>query len=663
MTNKEEEDLADRIMYHKRKYYDGEPEISDSEYDKLEEKLRMINSNHPVLQIVGTPKGGKVNHSPPMLSSDKATTLDEVVKWSAKINDRSLSAGYKVDGLSLSIIYQNGRLIQAATRGNGISGDDVTLSVLRINEIPKTIPVLDRINVRGEIYMKISEFIKVNFKLPKEQKFSSPRNLAVGTLRQKDTIGFQNRNLSFKAFDVIGIKDDPTIQNMVELLQAWGFDTADFQFIHNNTSNEIDSIFNKIEAERSLLDFEIDGVIFKYNEFQDRIQAGSTEHHPKWQIAWKFKSEKSETIINKIIWQVGRTGALTPVAIVEPVELKGALIRRATLHNAEFVETLNIAVKDRVNIQRAGDVIPKITSVVEKTGDDFEFPTHCPSCNNVVYREGVNLMCNSEVCREKDIQTIIHWLRVADIDHLGDRTVEKLYDLGFVQHYADLYTEEISEELLIRHFGKNGSKMKSSIEHSRNLPFNKFLAGLGIPSLGKKLGKELAKHYQSLEKLQETSVEELTSLEGISDLTASYILSGIHDKNNINKLLDNHVNIIYGEKKVPKQKAKNSTPSLADFWGDDEALQIQSKSDTDDSIVKNVGKGRKVYITGSVEGHTKKSLEELAENLGFEWSTSISRNLDLLVYGKNAGNAKLDKARGLKVQIYSWDEFVSKYNQ
>ncbi len=663
MNKSEEEDLASRILYYKRKYYDGEPEISDADYDKLEEKLKILNSSHPVLHIVGTPVGGKVNHNPPMLSSNKATTLDEVVKWANKIGDHSLSAGYKVDGLSLSLTYENGKLLQAATRGNGNSGDDVTLAVMVIDEIPKTIPVKERINVRGEVYMKISEFANVNSTLPKEQRFSSPRNLAVGTLRQKDVSSIQNRKLSFKAFEVLGMDENKTITELNKLLEEWGFARADFEFIENNNSEEINRIFHNIEKERELIDFEIDGVIFKYNEYLDRKDAGSTEHHPKWQLAWKFKSEDRETIINKIIWQVGRSGALTPVALVDPVELKGAIISRATLHNADFIENLNIASGDRVSIKRAGDVIPKISTVVEKGPNEFEFPLKCPSCKNPVKRDGVNLICTSIVCREKDIQSIMHWIGIVDIEHVGQKTIEKLYDLGIVQHYSDIYKDEITEDLLIRLFGRNGSKMKGSIEHSRTLQFKLFLAGLGIPTLGKKLGKVLANHFSSLEELQNTTSEELATLDGISDVTANHVLVGINDTNRAARLLQNKVEILYGEKKKisPKKSKKATTPSLAEFWDDDEALQSISSSLKESNSEQKFGNGEKIYITGSVEGYTKKKLQEFIELIGFEWSTSISKNLDFLIYGNNAGSAKLDKAREVGVNVISWDEFIKQF--
>ncbi|MCH8908489.1 MAG: hypothetical protein IH840_15490, partial [Candidatus Heimdallarchaeota archaeon] len=283
-----EQELEDLVIHHKKKYYDGEPEIPDEEYDRLEDLLRGMNANNAALFIVGTPVGGKVEHDPPMLSSAKASSLDEVVKWAAKIDSRSLYAGYKVDGFSLSIVYNNGVMIQASTRGNGQFGDDVSHAVLKVKDIPKTIPDQSKIDIRGELYMAISEFNRINDELLLEDQFSSPRNLAVGTMKQKDLASIANRKLHFKAFDMIGFDHDKSIHEISTTLHLWGFDPADVIHIEENSPDNIDEVFREIEQKRSELDFEIDGVIFKYNEFKDRQNAGSTEHHPKWQIAWKF---------------------------------------------------------------------------------------------------------------------------------------------------------------------------------------------------------------------------------------------------------------------------------------------------------------------------------------------------------------------------------------
>ncbi|MGD2072423.1 MAG: hypothetical protein PVG65_02925, partial [Candidatus Thorarchaeota archaeon] len=337
MTDSDEKiaELERRILLHKRAYYDGEPLISDAEYDALEDELRELNPENPVLFMIGTPEGGKVQHDPPMLSCQKASDVADVAKWA---DSMQLYAGYKIDGLSLSLIYDDGKLIQAATRGNGQSGDDVTISVMKIGAIPKTIPEKKRINVRGELYMRLSEFERINNQVPDDEKYSSPRNLAVGTLKQKDPAFLEQRQLDFRPFDVLGLDSSLTTEQTSAILGDWGFEPADFKLINKPDSNSIVKFFKEIEAKReSELDFEIDGIVFKYNDPVDRANAGQTEHHPKWQIALKFQSRGDTTKVLGITWQVGRTGILTPVAELEPVELAGATIQRATLHNADFL--------------------------------------------------------------------------------------------------------------------------------------------------------------------------------------------------------------------------------------------------------------------------------------------------------------------------------------
>jgi DNA ligase (NAD+) len=348
--------LANKILYHKRKYYDGEPEISDEAYDKLEDKLRQLDPNHPVLFIVGSPEGGKVTHTIPMLSCQKAVDIDDVLKWS---KGEELSVDYKIDGLSLSIEYSEGKLIQAATRGNGTTGDDTTVVAMKIDSIPKTIPIQERVFVRGEIFILLSEFERINSE--EQENYSSPRNLAVGTIKQKDLSLLDRRKIEFFAFELIGFGDDEDFKKKMQVMAAWGFQTTSVGFIEKPTKESISEIFEKVQQERESLDFEIDGLVLKYDKAQARNSAGLTSHHPKWMIALKFESKGKITSINDITWQVGRTGVVTPVAELEPVEVAGAVIRRATLHNREFIETLNVASGDHVMVVRSGDVIPKIT--------------------------------------------------------------------------------------------------------------------------------------------------------------------------------------------------------------------------------------------------------------------------------------------------------------
>ncbi|MFX0125565.1 MAG: NAD-dependent DNA ligase LigA [Candidatus Hodarchaeota archaeon] len=632
--------LADQILYHKKKYYDGEPEISDEAYDALEDRLRLLDPNNPVLHIVGTPEGGKVTHSTAMLSCQKATSIDEIIKWSKGLD---VYVGYKIDGFSLSLIYENGRLMQAATRGNGIMGDDATLPVMKMASIPKIIKRTDRLNIRGELFMRISEFNRI--RRTEGIEYSSPRNLAVGTVKQKDLSLLEKRALEFHAYELLGVEENASLARHGELLHSWGFSTADFQLLKSPSKNEIESLFQQIQEERDSLDFEIDGLIFKYNDATQRAAAGRTEHHPKWMIALKFASQGEISIVQDISWQVGRTGVLTPVAELDPVEVMGAVIKRATLHNAEFLETLGVAEGDSVMVVRSGDVIPKITEIIDKGENEPFFPIKCPSCGSELKRDGVNLICTGSRCRDRDIQAIRHWIRITDIEGLGPKNVAKLYDLGLIRHFADLYDKKLTEGVLINHLGKNGSKIFKSIQEKKEIPLHIFLAGLGIESLGKGMAKTLAKRFNTFEDLKKATVKQLTLLEGISDLTANYIHSGLHDPSLSDQILAKGVKIIPKEKK--KIITQGRKGGLDQFITSDEVTFTSSESQEPKKTI---------YVTGKIPGMTKKEIEALIDQYGYEWA-SLSKKLDLLVLGENPGSAKLEKARKYGLTIKTWDEF------
>ncbi|MCY3412771.1 MAG: NAD-dependent DNA ligase LigA [Candidatus Heimdallarchaeota archaeon] len=621
-----EDDLEKQILKHKKAYYDGEPIISDEAYDALEAELASINPDNPVLHLVGTPQGGKVKHDPLMLSSQKATEVEEVMKWFKDSKGADLFFGYKIDGLSLSILYENGRLKQGATRGNGEYGDDVTFAVYYVNEIPKTLPETSRINVRGEVYMKISEF---NILKNENPDFTSPRNLAAGTLKQKDTTILLERRLHFMAWGLEGMGEDLSLDEQITILKKWGFETADIKKLENVTEQMIADEFEKIIHKRDLLDFELDGVMFKYNDAEDRKSAGYTQHHPKWQIALKFKSKGGISTIKDITWQVGRTGVLTPVAEIEPVEIAGATIQRCTLHNADFLIEMDVAIADEVFLERSGDVIPKIIEVTSKGPNHVTLPTTCPSCDAIAEKQGVNLVCTGDRCKDRELRNIEHWIKTVDIKGLGPKNVEKLFDEGIINHFSDLYSEELTEERLVKSLGKNGEKIYKEIDKSRNIDFSIFLASLGITQLGKKLGKDLANHFPSLEALQNASVSDLVEIEGISDLTAEYILDGINDPSVVDRVLFNDISIVYSSEQV-------TTPRET--------------------------KG-KVYVTGKVSGMTKKELEEKVIALGYEWSTSISKALTYLVSGEKPGGAKIEKALKAGIPIVTWNEFIKRTNE
>ena len=624
--DEERENLENLILFHKRRYYDGEPEISDSEYDSLEDRLREIDPNNPVLFIVGAPAGGNVRHDPPMLSCQKAKSDEKIVSWA---ENRELMMGYKTDGISLKLVFNNSKLVQAATRGSGILGDDVTLNVLKIDSIPKSIPYKEDIEIRGELYMKISEFNRINESLSEEDKYSNPRNLAAGTIKQKDAKMMEERSLNFMAFDLLRWKEDATIEEKVSTLKSWGFETADFLKIPNPSLEIVSKHFKTVENKRDSLDFEIDGVVFKYNLALDRESAGVTEHHPKWQIALKFESKGKSTKLLDITWQVGRTSVLTPVAELEPVEVSGAVISRATLHNADFLINLDAQPGDYVYVERSGEVIPKIIKVTSKNSSGkLKLPSQCPSCGAKTEHSGVNLVCTGDSCRDREIQQISSWIRKTGIDGIGGKSLEKLFDTGLVTHYSDLYA--LTEEQLIELLGQNGSKIYTSIQQTKEMPFRVFLAGLGIDSLGRTMGKRLELSFSSLDELVEASIEKLSEVEGISGITANNIQKGIRETERYSNLFKNGLKIIYPEKKITDQQQKET-------------------------------KKMKIYVTGKVEGYTKTQLKELIEAKGIEFGNGVTKTTDYLVIAEKPGEKRQEQARDFGVAMIGWDEFKSKY--
>ncbi|NHJ01018.1 MAG: DNA ligase (NAD(+)) LigA [Candidatus Heimdallarchaeota archaeon] len=642
--------LVDHILYHKKKYYNGEPVISDAEYDAIEEKLRILDPDNPVLYIVGTPEGGKVIHDTPMLSCQKAGDIEEVLKWSKGLD---LLVEYKIDGFSLSLIYVDGKLIQAATRGNATAGDDVTIDVMKIPRIPKKVPVQARINIRGEIYMKISEFKRI--KREEGFDYNSPRNLAVGTLKQKNLKLLTRRKLNFFAFELIGYDDEADLKIKNQILNEWGFETAFVGYIEIPTETKIKEIFRQVEEDRNTLDFEIDGLVLKYNAAKERSNAGSTAHHPKWMIALKFESQGDITSIESITWQVGRTGSITPVAELKPIEIAGAVIKRATLHNAEFMESLNAAPGDKVLVVRSGDVIPKIIEVNEKGALEPSFPVRCPSCDSKLERVGVNLKCQALICRDREIQRIRHWVKITEIMGLGVKNIARLYDEGIVRHFSDLYDKKLSENILVNILGKNGAKIYESIQNKRELPFSIFLAALGIDSLGTRMAKVLAHHFQDFNSLKSADAKDLMKIEGISDITADYIIKGLQDSSLAEQVLSKGLKLNYSGKRVQRKEEKKTT--LETYLPSSTKKPI--KPEPEFSTSHNNENSISIYVSGKIEGLTKRELQDILSSHGYEWAP-LTKKLDLLVLGEKPGSKKIEKAKQYGIKIETWDKFSKK---
>ncbi|NMC04320.1 MAG: NAD-dependent DNA ligase LigA [Candidatus Lokiarchaeota archaeon] len=618
-------DLARRIIEAKRAYYEGRPLMSDAEYDRLEQQLRAADPKHPVLSLVGTDISGDVPHDPPMLSAEKLDSIDEVIPCA---RGERLAWGYKVDGLSVKLVYVDAQLVKAATRGDGHAGEDVTAQCFRLGGVPHQLLVdgpgaRGIIEVRGEVYMPISKFKAIS----QAGSFKSPRNLATGTLKAKDPSLVSERGLRFMAWDLIDRNEPMDIDKKIASLRAYGFDCADQGIIN---PAEASNVFARALASRNAIDFEMDGLVFKVVDAGVQASLGATDHHPRWLAAVKFPATEDTTIVVGIDWQVGRTGKLTPVARLEAVELGGATISNATCHNAKFVEDNDLAPGDKVFIVRSGDVIPKINAVAEKGPGHAKIPGTCPECGSPVRSDGTNIFCTNAGCGEMGYQRLMNYVSVAGIEQVGEKSLRRLWDEKGVRTPAALYS--ISKEQLAAMFGKNGEKMWDQLHGKMAMPLATFLEALGIPRLSKVTAKAIAREIPTLDGVTGASSARLEAIQGIGPETSASIVAAFKDKRIYQDLLDAGVTIVPPRAPSPDLMGNGGAPSPF--------------------------AGKRIYITGSVPGYKKDDLEALVTGVGGTWTSSVSKNMDLLVVGNNAGPAKLEKAKSLGVKTMDAEAFL-----
>lgn len=613
---KEIEFLSKKIIKYKRAYYEGNPTISDAEYDRLEAKLRNLDPDHPILKFVGTDKAGKVLHDPLMLSANKLPTVEKIIKWAKKwAKDDKIVVGYKIDGLTVKLIYLDGILIQGSTRGDGERGDDITEQARFLKDVPHEIPEKNYCEIRGEAYIPLSTFNSL------EGEHKAARNLATGTIRTKDPEKVKERGISFMAFELIIPRKDINMARKIEILNKWGFKSADIKLI---TSNEIKSVYEDVCDHRLDFDFEMDGLVFKINSAKIQKNMGNTEHHPRWMSALKFPAKQESTIIKEIVWQVGRTGKLTPVANLEPIELAGATISRGTLHNKKFVEEENYATGDKIFLIRSGDVIPKITGMAEKGPHSSVIPSTCPACSAPTQDDDTNVFCSNKNCEERLYRQLRYFIQTVKIEHLGEETLRKLWEKNHVRIPADLYTLE--RELLHQIIGKNGLKIYKQIQDKKSIPLPTFLKSLGIHQLSTGLAKILAKKFIDFDRITKITVKELKEIEGIGQITADFVVEGFQNKNLYQSLLNNGV-------------------------------IVQSYQTRTNKVVDSPISGKKIYITGSIPGYKKVDLENFVVEKGGIWA-NLNKSLDLLVLGDKAGPSKIEKASKYGVKTVSWEEFM-----
>ncbi len=646
------EQLRKEIEYHNKLYYEqDEPEISDYEYDKLTQRLRKIESEHPELINVNSPSqkvGGKnkniftqVNHEVQMQSLQDVFSLEDVESFVDKVIEEfgektEFCVETKIDGLSVSLEYENGILVRGSTRGDGFVGEDVTQNIKMIKDIPEKLNTNDTIEVRGEVYLPRKEFDKINEDLlaQNKQQLSNPRNAAAGTLRQLDSELVRKRNLSIFVFNVQKGGKFAKHSESLDYLDKAGLKTISLRYICR-TKEEVISAINEIGRKRDELEYDIDGAVVKVDNLLIRQEMGQTVKVPKWAVAYKYPPEQKETKVLDIVLQVGRTGQVTPVVILEPVRVAGSIISKTTLHNFDFMKEKDIRIGDKVVIQKAGDVIPEVDRVlIEKrdgTEKEFEIPKICPVCGEELEKAGeeVALRCTNSECPAQTYRSITHFVSrdCMDISGLGDAIVETLIDKNLLKDITNIYELKFEDFLSLEGFKEKSSQnLINAIEQSKNNSLDKLLFGLGIRHIGKKASKILAENFDDIYKIAEASVENLNALEDFGNIMAVSVNEFFRKPQTIEiiKKLDELGVNVKGSKKV-----KNSELLL----------------------------GKTVCITGSFDNFSRNDIVKLIESNSGKASSSVSKKTSYLIAGEAAGS-KLTKAQELGVEVISIEDFI-----
>ena len=648
------DELIDIINEASIKYYvDDNPSITDQEYDdyynellKLEEKYPDLKrSDSPTLRVGGkvVDKFEKVTHESPMLSFDDIFNEDEIVLFDERIKKTCPNATYtlepKMDGLSGSLLYEKGVLKRAATRGDGLIGENITHNVETIKSVPLRLNKELDIEVRGEIYMSKASFEKCNKEKEKrgENLFANPRNAAADSVRQLDSKIAAKRNLDFMAYfipnpDKYGIK---TQGESLAFLKELGFKT---NYKLNGLAKNINDIINYIDdlgSKRPNLPFEIDGVVLKVNSLEDEAKLGFTERVPRWGIAYKFPAEEVLTTLKEIKFTVGRTGKITPNALFSPVHVAGSVISKATLHNEDYCLDKDVRVGDVISIRKAGDVIPEVVEVKKerRTGKEvpFKMIENCPMCASKLVKEDANYFCKNDLCPARKMEGLIHFAsrNTMNIDGLGERIIEDFYNMGFIKSISDIYLLSNHKEDLIELEGfgeKSVNNLLESIENSKNNSLEKVLFALGIRHVGKKTAKILAKRYKNIDNIINVNIDELTNVNDIGEIIARSVRTYFDDPLNL-KLIEDL-------KKL--------------------GLNFEYKNDSSDDTLS----GMTFVLTGTLEKYKREELTKILEDKGAKVTSSVTKKTTGVIVGDKPGS-KYDKALKLGVKIYKEEDVLN----
>ena len=657
------QDLREELNLHNHNYYvEDKPTISDFEFDQKLKQLQDLEAQYPEYFDDNSPSqrvGGTITknfqtvvHENRMYSLDNSYSKEDLQDWEVKIQKvlgnvpLQYACELKYDGASISITYENGKLSKAVTRGDGFQGDEVTNNIKTIKSIPLQLKgnYPPKFDIRGEIILPFEGFEKMNQELIEigETPYSNPRNTASGSLKLQDSAEVAKRPLDCLLYFITGNNLPFSTQfEGLETARNWGFKVPTQSKLANNL-DEVFEFINYWDVHRHDLPYETDGVVIKVNDFNHQNELGYTAKSPRWAIAYKFKSEQVTTVLNSISYQVGRTGSITPVANLQPVQLAGTVVKRASLHNADQIEKLDIRVGDSVFVEKGGEIIPKIIGVAQR-GNQLEptkYISHCPECQSeLVRKEGeANHFCpNFYGCPPQIIGRIQHYIsrKAMDIEGLGGETVALLYQNGLVKDYSDLYELTVDQIIpLERMAQKSAENLVNGIEKSKEIPFERVLFALGIRYVGETVAKKLAKHYKNIDALSKASLMDLILVDEIGDRIAQSVIEFFQNQNN-----------------------STIIARLKNFGIQFEIIEKHNPNATEKLV------GKTFVVSGVFEQFSRDDLKKAIEDNGGKVGSSISAKTNYVVAGENMGPAKLDKANKLGISIISENDFITMLNE
>ncbi|MCV3316075.1 NAD-dependent DNA ligase LigA [Pediococcus ethanolidurans] len=663
-SEQEASDTAQKLrktlnQWGKDYYTKDNPEVEDSVYDAKYRDLQELESAFPSIvtpdsitqRVGGEVLSGftKVRHEIPMLSMGDVFSKEELVEFDDRIQK---NVGYpvdynvelKIDGLAISLVYEDGKLVRGSTRGDGNIGEDITKNLQTISSIPQTLTKPVSIEVRGECYMPKQAFADLNKQQEErgEAVFANPRNAAAGSLRQLDTRVTRARKLDTFIYTISTFDDlqVATQHEAIETLEELGFNTNPTQRVCHNL-DEVWQYIDEYQAQRDQLAYGIDGIVLKVNDLDLQGQLGHTVKVPRWEIAYKFPPEEALTVIREIEWTVGRTGVVTPTAIMDPVQLAGSTVARATLNNVDQIAAKGVRLGDTVKLHKAGDIIPEITEVIldKRAADskELQIPTNCPSCDReLVHLNGeVALRCINPDCPAQMVARLEHFgsRNAMNINGLGPRLIQVFFDHKLVRSFSDLYSLDPDDLAKLDNFKeKRINGLLDSINNSRQNSLERLVNGIGIPGVGTKMARILAENFLTMDKLTRASEEELTAIDAVGDILAANIVTFFQSEaaqETIEELVSAGVNMTYD-------------------------------GPTTTQVQDNYFNGKKVVLTGKLEKYTRNELKEKLEDLGADVTGSVSKKTDLLIVGTDAGS-KLAKAQTLGVEVMSEAEMEAHF--